>query len=66
MQYQLLYTGEWWTLETEMTLHRGLNYEMFVSIPADTQYNLTFLIAYGFADKEITFIVEQTYNFFTR
>lgn len=58
MQYQLLYTGEWGSFEPEVTIHCGLNYEMFVSIPADTQYDLTLLIANGFTHQEVAFIIQ--------
>lgn len=54
---QLLDAGKGRSLEPEVTLASGLDNEVLVAIPADTEHNLALLISDSLAYQEVAVVV---------
>jgi len=66
MHDQLLDAGKWWSLEPEITLSGGLDNEVLMAIPTDTEHNLALLVSNRFADQEVTIVIQQSNHFLAR
>lgn len=63
---QLLDAGKGRSFESEITLAGGLDNEVLVAVPADTQYDLALLVPDGLTDQEVAIVVQQPDNFLAR